>query len=243
LMFAPSAVFWRILPELRFVQFPWRWLEGVGVVFAFFTAAAMRASRRQWALWLAILALLGGVATAIARDTWWDSDDPSTIAEWVHSGHGYEGTDEYAPIGCDRYGLPGVNSRSDEPPAGPIPLFAKFDPDAGKLSQALDVGLRVEKWTAEQRIFLEESRTPVELAVRILKYPAWQARVDGQPVGTVAARNTDEMLLPLAGGVHRIELRFGRTRDRTIGGLISLVSGIMLLFWSAGVRSVARRKD
>jgi 6-pyruvoyl-tetrahydropterin synthase related domain len=231
-MFSPSEIFWRSLPELRFVQFPWRWLEGLSVVFAFFTAAAMGASRKRWALWLAILAVLGATATAIAKDTWWDSDDPSTIADWIHSGDGYEGTDEYAPRGCDRYELPGVNPDSEQPPANPVPMFAKFDPASETISPAAGVILHAEKWTAERRTLSEESPAPVELALRIVKYPAWEARIDGQPVAIAAAPNTDEMLLPLAGGAHRIELRFRRTRDRTVGDLISIVFGIVLCLWS-----------
>lgn len=242
LMFSPSAVFWRFLPELRFVQFPWRWLEGLGVVFAFFTAAGMRSSREQWTLWVAILALLGATATAIARDTWWDSDDPSTIAEWIHSGDGYEGTDEYAPIGCNRYQLPGVNSDSSQPPANPVPLFAKFDADSGAISPGAGARLHVEKWTAERRIFSEDSAAAVELALRIVRYPAWEARVDGRLVGIAPAPDTDEMVLPLSGGGHRIELRFRRTLDRTIGDVTSIIFGIALVLWAARVRRVRAPK-
>src|SRR5208282_6373534 len=53
LMLSPSAWLWRVLPELRFMQFPWRWLDVLSLVFAFFVAAAMsRAPKRRasWAL-------------------------------------------------------------------------------------------------------------------------------------------------------------------------------------------------
>ena len=238
-MFSPSEVFWRVLPQLRFVQFPWRWLEGLGVVFALFTAAAARPSRKQRALWLAIVGLLAATATALARDTWWDSDDPAAIADWIHSGDGYEGTDEYAPLGCDRYDLPGVNPASDQPPLHPIPMFAKFDKASRAISPAAGVRLHVEKWSAERRILSEESAASVELALRIVTYPAWEARVDGRPVAIIAAPHTDEMVLPLSGGAHRIELRFRRTGDRTVGDLISLVSGLVLCLWVALVRRFA----
>ena len=49
LMFRPSAPLWRYLPKLAFMQFPWRWLEPLAVVFAFFVAAAIGLLRERWA--------------------------------------------------------------------------------------------------------------------------------------------------------------------------------------------------
>ena len=63
LMVRPSAIFWSVLPKLRFVQFPWRWMSIVGVVFAFFLAAAVARSRFRW-IWIACIAfILAGGAT------------------------------------------------------------------------------------------------------------------------------------------------------------------------------------
>ncbi len=45
------------------------------------------------------------------KDAWWDSEDIPVLIAAIHSQHGYEGTDEYQPLGCDRYQLPG------QPPA------------------------------------------------------------------------------------------------------------------------------
>ncbi|HYL67706.1 MAG TPA: hypothetical protein VEX69_00935, partial [Candidatus Limnocylindria bacterium] len=107
LMFPLSILLWTYLPELRFVQFPWRWLVPLGVVYAFFAAAAIGRARRPW-IWCAVLGLATvATATAIVRDAWWDSEDIPVLTAAIRSGYGYEGTDEYAPVGCDRYTLPG----------------------------------------------------------------------------------------------------------------------------------------
>ena len=61
LMFRPSAFLWRSLPELAFVQFPWRWLEMLAVVFAFFLAVAIDLLRHRWARKLALAVVLATI--------------------------------------------------------------------------------------------------------------------------------------------------------------------------------------
>jgi hypothetical protein len=241
LMFSPAAFLWRHAPELRFVQFPWRWINSLVPVFAFFAAAAFGApgrfiTHRQRVVWAVLIVILGAAATAIAKDTWWDSDDARDIAYWVQSGDGYEGTDEYMPTGSDRYELPGVNSDSDQAPAQPIPPLAKFDAASDTIIPALGVSLHVQKWTAERRIFSEESSVPIQLELRLLNYPAWDARVDDTHISIASAPNTGEMLLALPAGAHRVDLRFRRTGDRTTGDLISLASLVVLFLWAKARR-------
>ena len=47
LMLRFTAIFWRLLPKLRFVQFPWRWMAILAVACAFFQACAFRRARRR----------------------------------------------------------------------------------------------------------------------------------------------------------------------------------------------------
>jgi hypothetical protein len=51
LMLPITEVFWRYLPELRFVQFPWRWMSTLAVCAAAFTAI----SARGWLRWTWLL--------------------------------------------------------------------------------------------------------------------------------------------------------------------------------------------
>jgi 6-pyruvoyl-tetrahydropterin synthase related domain len=241
LMFSPSEILWRFLPKLRFVQFPWRWLEALAVVFALFLASPLVPSRRRLILWIGTIVVLGAAAAAMAADTWWDSDDATTIADWIHSGVGYQGTDEYAPIGCDPYQLPGINSDAEQPPSKPIPIFAKFDPSSEAIEPATSVALHVENWTAERRILAEQSATSVELELRMDNYPAWKARVDGLPVKIASEPNAGEAVLPLSAGAHQIDLHFHRTGDRIAGDLISILSAISLLLWTYARRFRNRR--
>jgi hypothetical protein len=235
LMLPPSMFLWQHLPELQFVQFPWRWLEVLDVAFAFFVPAAIGRSTRPWATWIAIVLVggtIGGAGAAMVRDAWWDSQGAPVIAERMRSGRGYEGTDEYTPLACDRYELPGTPA-SDVPLAEvsepPVPRIAKLDPESGHIVPASGVRLHVEQWTAEEKVFTEEAAEPVTLALRLLDYPAWQVRVDGESSRFRLRDVTTQFLLPLPSGSHRVEIRFGRTWDRAAGGVFSALTAVALL--------------
>ena len=239
LMFPLSTLFWLYLPELRFVQFPWRWLVPLAAVFAFFFAAAIGPSRRPQA-WCVVLALLtAGTATALVRDAWWDSEDIPVLAEAIHSGYGYEGTDEYAPLGCDRYSLPGSDLHTNEGGAAqwpltspgaatPTPRIAERDAVSEKLVPATEVHLGIEKWNSEQKVFTDSTRHPVNLAVRLIYYPAWDVHLDASTAQPKTLEKTEQLMLPLPMGTHHVEIRFRRTWDRTAGGAISAFSAIGL---------------
>jgi hypothetical protein len=224
-----SLPLWRYLPELRFVQFPWRWLVPLGIVFAFLAAAAVMSLRRAWIWWLALLVVVAGTGAAIVHDAWWDTEDIPNLAEAIASGHGYEGTDEYAPLGCNHYLLP-----QDGPPAGdeagpPNPRIARLDPVSGKVVPATGMRLHVERWTAERKVFTAESQGASRLAIRLINYPAWQVRMDGRASQAESLSKAAQMIVPVEAGSHRIEITFRRTWDRTAGWVVSGLSAIMLL--------------
>jgi hypothetical protein len=246
-----SGFLWRALPKLAFVQFPWRWLGILCLVFALFVAAAIDGSRKPLVSWCAVamvFAALALAARAMVRDAWWDTADVPAIAEAIRSGRGYEGADEYAPVGSDRYELPG-DPDDDERTAGvsavPAARIAKFDTEAGDVVPAAGVRLHVAQWSAERREFEAESAAPVTLAVRLVNYPAWDVRLDGRSIRPGAAPDTGQMLLPLSTGDHRVVVRFRRTWDRTAGNAISALSALVLLtcmvkFRGRGVEDRAR---
>jgi hypothetical protein len=242
LMLPPSSWFWRALPELQFVQFPWRWLEVLALVFAFFVAAAMNQSPKGLAPWLFIVLLfaaIGATATAMVKNAFWDSADVSDVATAIHFDHGYEGTDEYSPNATDRLQLPG-NPDDTERPDGvspdPAPRFAKLDPTSDEIVPATGVRIHALTWSAEHRVFTAQTATPVTLALRLIGYPAWKFQVDGKNVTPDLRPDTGQILLPLPEGSHRIEVRFQRTWDRSVGGAISAATALALLGFAWSVR-------
>ncbi len=241
LMFRPSDFVWRHLPKLQFLQFPWRWLDVLAVVFACSLATAMNCMRRRaaWVLGIFLLAITGAAATAMIEDAWWDSAGAPVLSQAIGSHRGYEGTDEYMPTGCDRSELPGDPDDETRLPyvsSTPAPPIEKFDAASGSLIPAKAVRLHIEQWSAEHKAFRADTEAPVTLALRLLAYPAWEVRVDGRKARFEAHPVTAQLLLPLGPGAHRVDVRFRRTWDRTAGGFISALTAVALLALAGALR-------
>lgn len=206
LMLPMSKLAWRYLPELRFVQFPWRWLIPFSLAFAIFCAAAFGRWRAKWAgpaLMLAALLALGGW---LATHAWRDSEDVPNLFAAVRSARGYFGADEYTPLGCDHYDLP-----QDSPRV------------AVDSNGQADVEVHVMRWAPEEKILTVDALQPATLALRLVNYPAWRAVVNGRN-GPIRARvGTAQMLLAVPAGKSFIQVRFVRTLDRTLGAALSIL--------------------
>ena len=216
LMVRQSAFFWAHLPKLRFVQFPWRWMAIVAVPYAYFSAAMMR-QRMRWIWFALVLIAVCGTAALLVKKTWWDSDDIPSLQEAVANDQGFEGTDEYDPVGDDHTNLPEKSARVQILPAE----------ESG--GHAPEAEIRIERWTAEERVVRVVSSEPLRVALRLLDYPAWHVEVNRKPVTPEHAENNGEMIVALAPGTQRITARFVRTPDRTLGSAISLLGVLTLL--------------
>jgi hypothetical protein len=224
LMLRPSAFLWQVLPKLRFVQFPWRWMSVLAVPFCYFVAVAVVKRRFAWIWITAVMALLIGTGVVLVWQTWWDADDIPTLRAALAQGQGFEGTDEYDPLGDDHYNLPVAAPR-----ARVLPL-----PGAPDLMPQPKI--QIDRWTAEDREIRVVSPVAARLALRLVNYPAWRAEVNGQGVEPESQRgeDADQMILPLLAGESRVAVRFTRTPDRTFGGVLSLLgllAWVALLLW------------
>jgi hypothetical protein len=211
LMLRFTTPLWNFLPKLRFVQFPWRWMSILALVGACFLAGALQ-KRRGWA-WLILLLLLSvPLAHFLVNNTWWDPDEIPTLQAAITDETGFDGTDEYDPLGDDHLDLP-----LDAP-------TTKILPAEPENARAPDAHVQIEKWTTEDKSLRVDSPAPARLALRLLNYPAWRVEVNGAPIVPGRLDNCDQMVIPIAAGSSTIHVRFARTPDRTLGLLISLLS-------------------
>ncbi len=217
LMIRPSSFFWEHLPKLRFVQFPWRWMGILAVPYGYFLAAALARRRRGWIWGAVIVVVVGGMATFLVQKAWWDSEDIPVLREAIAHDQGFEGTDEYDPVGDDHYNLPEKTPRVQALPA---------EESGEKAPQA---EIQIGRWTAEEKNLRVASRVPVRVALRLLDYPAWRVEVNSRAVTPGHAEANGEIVLLLAPGTQRITAKFVRTPDRTLGDAISVMALLTLL--------------
>src|SRR5215470_12587209 len=181
LMVPATAPFWQYLPKLRYVQLPWRWLLCLNVAFAMLVTVAFRRWVARAMICCAMLAVLWIVWHRVQQPWWDNAADIQELHDFIEDGAGYEGVDEYVPVGAD---ASDVNQNA--------PLVTTVSGRAGKVN--------IQKWVAETKVFTTESSRPEELRLRLFNYPAWRASVNGEGVVTFSQPHTGELLIPVPAG-------------------------------------------
>jgi hypothetical protein len=213
IMFVITNPLWQHLPKLRFVQLPWRWLLCLNAALAMLLTLAIR----RWSMRaLAFAGLLTVVVTAGYRiqPPWWDTAaDIREMSNAMADGSGYEGTDEYVSVGADPYEL-----SKDQP----------------RVADSSGTAKRTEgmNWGPTEKRFVVHTDGYYPLTLRLFNYPAWEVTVNGEHVDTQTTEVTGQMMIPGTPGRNDIRIHFGRTRDRTMGGVVSVFSfGVLFAAW------------
>jgi hypothetical protein len=205
LMLPISGPLWSLLPKLRFMQFPWRWLLCLGVPFTLLLTLGLKRWTARLAFYLATLCVLAFVWHHY-QPPWWDNAaDMREMQDNVESGDGYEGTDEYTPAGVDPSSVDKQARRvTVEGPA--------------------HAAIRVSQWSTEVKALTADVSAPDNLALHLFNYPAWRVEVNGRQVQAETREGTGQMLVPVEAGANRVEITFIRTWDRTAGAWISVTA-------------------
>jgi hypothetical protein len=222
LMLRPTLPLWLYLPELRFVQLPWRWLLCLNVAFAI----AMAFGVRRW--WLRAVVCAFALATVLAvwqrvQVPWWDNAaDIQEMLDNQHDGVGNEGTDEYVPAGADSYDI----DRN-----APLVHF-DANADAGNDNARVNI----QQWFAERQKFTINANAPGSLVLRLFNYPSWKVRVNDQVVKTGRTPHTGLMVIPIEAGQSQVQIDFVQGRDHRVGVFCSIIALVMLLLCSIAFR-------
>ncbi len=242
LMFPISRPVWNLLPEMHFLQYPWRLLEAVEAPMAiFFVAAVWQTGRRVRAVVVVACGVWFLAATVFAGTYFFQvCDDEDAVAPMLsayHAGAGFEGMYEYEPPGGDdssiAMGLPDACLVSD-----PSAALGKVDPDnpdsnpvwsAGENScQATFTTVNGARTNPEHRRIRGAIPRPGYLVLRLLSYPAWRIRVNGQLVITLPKRDDGLMAVPVPQGPVELTVDWVNSPDVMAGRWLSGVSVLVL---------------
>lgn len=210
---------WVYLPELRYIQLPWRLLLCLNVVFAL---GIVMFSRRWWLRLAIYLLAFASVVFVWQRvlPPWWDnSGDIQEMVDNQQDAVGNEGTDEYVPAGVDPYD---VDQKAPQ---------ARFEGTGS-------AQIRIEKWQSEKRLILLNATSTGQLVLRLFNYPLWRVEVNGQAVRTQSTKNTGQMIVPVARGENRISITFVEGWDRLLGAGMVFLALLATIVWSVHARRV-----
>ena len=212
-MLSITNFLWQHLPKLRFVQLPWRFLLCLNAVLAILLTMATRRWSLRVSATVVLLAVLV-IAGYRIQPPWWDTPaDIEEMSDAISEGMGYEGTDEYVPAGADPSEL-----NKDQP---------QIADSSGRPMRTDDAD-----WRPAEKQFVVRADRPALLILRLFNYPAWEVMVNGRRVEAQTTEVTGQMEIPVATGRNDVRIHFGRTVDRTIGGVVSFFSlGLMLALW------------
>jgi hypothetical protein len=238
-----SLPVWNLLPKLRFLQFPWRWLVVLEAPMAVFFAAAVwpGASARRW-LRVAVPAacavlFLASSATA-AVYYFQPCDEEDAVAPMVNvyrSGAGFEGAPEYAPANTDNSiiatGLPDACLVTD-----PHATLGVIDtPDAnpdwwveqGSCEATYSATPRAAQANPHHLQFNVVIPHDGTLILRLATYPAWRFTINGRPARPI---QRDDGLVAIAvpqGPVH-LSVDWTTTPDVIAGRCIAALAVLLL---------------
>jgi hypothetical protein len=218
----PLSLFaWQHLPQLRFLQFPWRLLAFLGIFCSLLLALATRARSRTM-LALTILLPLALIPPAYRQfhAVCFEEDVPANQVTAFHNGEGIDPTDEYTPRTADNDALAdstyswwltnNPQSLSLRPPVSP----------GNAQPGSIDFNLAP--------IFHIPPTHPNFLVLRLRNYPAWQIRVNGNAAQPLP-RPDGLLAIALPPGEADVALRYRLLSDELIGSLISLIALIIFL--------------
>ena len=217
LMFPISNLAWNYAPKLMFVQFPWRWLLAFNVVFMFLAAVVFGGSHRKMWVGIAAIPLLIAVMNWKFQQPIYPEDRPAALEEAIQDGTGYEGTDEYAPAHADKENL--------EANAPRIAIQIATDSDEQReVAPVAFAHSATQAWEAEKKRFTVDSQLPTRDTIRLLDYPAWKVKLDGETVQPEFDDTTGRMVLELPAGHHEVAIDYARTPDHVWGWVISAIA-------------------
>jgi hypothetical protein len=244
-----STHLWNHLPELAFLQFPWRLMSILAVVLALAITLLLNVARLKHALAVSLALGLAIPFTVISIHNFRQECDapdlPVTRAQRFEAHKGIEPTDEYTPNQADNDTL-----RSDDPPfwlsanpqafapgTTPNPLAKPNAPPAPEDAAPSSQGTTPPA-TAPFVFTLAAPRAEFVI-LNLRRYPAWRILINGHDAHPYAGAQRDDGLtvVPVDAGISDIAIAWRRTPDENLGIVLSLLAVAIYVGLTLAARS------
>jgi len=216
-LLTPMSTFvWKHLPELAFLQFPWRLVAILAAVLSLAVAAASPSFSLKPAITFLVAISLATCFVYPAYHGFRQSCDlEDTVASRLalfHSNKGSEPTDEYTPNSADN------DSLSQSNPGYWLARDPAASPPTNSTSGMAPAHL----------IF--NSPIPQILILNLRDYPFWSVTLNGTPVPSRAKVQRDDGLIAIAvpAGASTVQLTYTQSPSQTAGDVITLMSLLAL---------------
>ncbi len=236
-----SRPLWNLLPELRYLQFPWRWLVALEAPMAILFAAAVWSLRPRWrgaaigawsalALFLSFASVSGWLFYQFCDD---EDSVPAMLATYA-AASGFEGAEEYAPPGVDS-SLATLNLPAACLTSSPFTVLGQGEPDVPPAwdpgQQACDATYDLDEPSrrASEHLRIHAAMSHAGfLILRLRRYPAWQIRMNGVLQRDLPQRDDGLIAVPVPQGSVAIAIDWIETPDILAGRILSAIALVLL---------------
>jgi uncharacterized membrane protein YfhO len=210
-----TAVIWNHLPELSFLQFPWRLLAILAAILSLTMALTLSPLKLNRASTIVLTILIAAALTypayAVFRQPCDQEDTVQARQALFRSNQGSDPTDEYTPVTADNDSLSHANP----------PFWLAPGPNPGTPDEAASGA------TPTHLAF--NLSAPQSLILNLRDYPAWHITRNGVLVTTRERRDDGLIAIPLPSGSSTISITYVHLPDQTVGDILSVLSALVLL--------------
>lgn len=224
-----SNIFWRTIPVLPFVQFPWRFLGPAAITIAIGAGSLFGSLLKDWRMAVGTVAIALTLAMPLAQVTPWGDFGPTdlgavTFQEFKGRWLGTTSTADFLPATV-LFVPPPIKEMTEQ-------LYANQLPD------------RVNRYTlpktatATQEIvrplhfrYTVQTEKTFPLRLFFFDFPGWKVNVNGERIEHQIGKPEGFIVVPLEAGEHVVDVWFGSTLPRVAGwiltGLAITITGLI----------------
>ena len=211
-----STFIWQLIPTLKFIQFPWRFLTLVTFSFSFIVGSLVLFIPKKFVYWV-----VGILSIGLIIFNWnYFLPDGGKMGPLTDK-------EKFAGAAWDLQRTAGIFDY--------LPKTAKENPKGPQEGLAEIMGGKAEINNSIQKTNWAEFQITVSkealVRVNIFEYPNWKAFIDGKEteISIPETEKWGRMYLTVPEGTHVVYLKLYNTPLRTISNLISLVTWIGLI--------------